>query len=1596
MRFSSLPTPVAVDYWLRYLSGAPEMVLPAVGISGAPHAGSNWPGVTVGVPGELRRGLDGLSRSSGTTLDITLLALFHLLLARYSGLDDVVIVIEDLDAAPARGDRGREVASSGGAMAVRIAVRDEMTGRELLQATHQAFIEGRPQAGTPFRQARLAIEEEGEWGGATPFRATYAMRLGGVGAELSGETPAAARAKLDPGDLVLSVREGAGDTTCALAYNRSRIDRDLAGRLASSYQMLLAGAVDGFESAVGELPMLPERDRLTIAGWNRTAATYPAKATLHGLVEAQVDRTPDAEAVRSSGESVSYAELDSRANRLAHELVACGCGRDRPVGVCMERSTELVVSLLAVLKAGGAYLPLDPDYPPARLAAMLEDAAPAVILVQERLQGRLPRSNATVIAVDPASRGMPARFPASRPPVTVRAVDAAYVIFTSGSSGRPKGVVNEHRGIVNRLLWMQEAFGLEPGERVLQKTPYSFDVSVWEFFWPLIAGATLVVAEPGGHRDPAYLVATIRGEAVTTVHFVPSMLRVFLTTEMERCGSLRRILCSGEALSPDVAAESVTRLPGVKLYNLYGPTEAAVDVTSWEYPAGWQGPSLPIGAPVANTQIHILDRGGHPVPIGVPGELHIGGVQVARGYLGRPELTTVRFIPDPFRAEAGGRLYRTGDRACWRPDGTLEFLGRLDHQVKVRGFRIELGEIEVRLREHDSVADCVVVAPPGQDGEPRLVAYLVYVAGRCASAAELREHLAGTLPDYMLPGPMVELEALPLSPNGKVDRTALPNPFAGGAERPTYAAPQGDIERAIAGLWEEVLGVPRVGRGENFFELGGDSLSAIRVLSRLREEHGLSLPITAAFEAPTPKTLAQWLERESFPAGPVPPPLVSVPRTGSFPLSRAQEQIFVAAQLHAGEPLYNEPFAIHLGASVDPAALERALNELIARHEALRTTYAITDSGPEQTVHPPVTHSLAVLDYRTLPRAEALSRAAQHASAESRTPIALHQVPLLRAHVAVLPDDDWRLYLTVHHLAIDAVAMYHTLVPELRILYEAARSGNRSGLPAPLFHPSDVAAWERSWLSGATLEGRTAFWRRILAGMPVLEVPGPRPGPSDSASAGGMWPVRIAQALTAGLIEVSRRNGVSLFVTLAAAFKVLLGRWSGQDDVGISSVAAGRDQPGAEGVVGCLMTVVVLRTDLSGDPTVRSVMRRVQQVTAEAIAHQPIPGAALAEAGRERSRDAAAPAPAIMFLMEPKQGSSAEEWSVSQTEFYPGCAKLDLALELEERDGEVVGRIEYRRGVLSAITVERLWRQYCAVLTQVAGGAADLPISRLAITVPKSASEIEVYWRHRLGGFRDPVRLEVDRGEMARTGEYATRELAIPEELAGRVEAFAGDWKVTPMAVTHAACAVLLSRYSGRDDVVFGAIAVRRLPGVTEARAWTELADRAVPVRVSVPGDRVVSEWIGEVHHREREAREHAGASVGDLQGWSGAPTGGPLFDTWVVGEDPACDDGWPLFQHEAPWSAAHGVETLRHPPGLILSRSAEGLLQARFDPGRFEREAVERLLGDLHLVFQEMVEAPDRPLARVGLAARDTRSRSRLRDPADRPGAARRRQVDG
>ncbi|AUG24827.1 non-ribosomal peptide synthetase [Burkholderia pseudomallei] len=986
---------------------------------------------------------------------------------------------------------------------------------------------------------------------------------------------------------------------------------------------------------VGMLPLLDEAERKQVVyAWNATERDYPIEQCIHQLFEAQVDRKPEAIALTFEGQRLGYAELNARANRLAHYLQARGVGPDRLVALCAERGIEMVVGLLAILKAGGAYVPLDPSHPPERLRRMLDDTNPVAVLVDDIGADALASFESHVAARSPRvhlSRDI-AQWRACSPanPSTPRERAArrlAYVIYTSGSSGEPKGVMNEHRGVVNRLWWMQQTYALDERDAVLQKTPFSFDVSVWEFFWPLMSGARLVIAKPEGHKDPAYLSELIDRERVTTLHFVPSMLQAFLEDEgaARGCGSVKRVMCSGEALPPSLVKRFYRCLPDARLHNLYGPTEAAVDVTAWACDAEEGGASVPIGRPIANTRIYVLDEYGQPVPRGVAGELYIGGVQVARGYLNRPELTRERFVDDPF--VAGGRLYKTGDLARWRTDGSLEYLGRNDFQVKIRGFRIELGEIEAQLAKVAGVRETVVLARDSGSpaGEKRLVAY--YTGN--ADVAALREQATRHLPAYMVPSAYVRLDAWPLTPNGKLDRHALPAPADDAYARAEYEAPQGAKEEALAAIWKDLLPVERISRHDNFFELGGHSLLVIGLSEKLRAA-GLHADVRVVYRASTLADLAAHLGTDNQDIQ-IPPNLIADGDEHITPaqltlVALSQESIdALVAKVEGGAanvqdiyplaPLQEGILFHHLmSGESDPYVLsgvlafrsrevmERfvsALQQVIDRHDILRTGFFWEGlEQPVQVVQRRATLPVSVVELDAREGDIVRQLEARFDSRGYRMDVS--RAPLMHVHAACDGEHErWVARVLFHHLSID-----HTTLERVIEEARAIGQGRVEDLPRPVPFRNFVAQ-ARLGVSEADHE---AYFRAKLgdideptAPFGLLSVQGDGREIAEAAR-------RLKPELSGALRGHARRLGVSAASMMHVAWGLVLSRTTGRQDVVFGTVLFGRMQGGAQSdrALGLFINTLPVRMRVAQTGVEASVKETHAQL-AELMRHEHAP-----------------------------------------------------------------------------------------------------------------------------------------------------------------------------------------------------------------------------------------------------------------------------------------------------------------------------------------------------------------------------------------------------
>ncbi|WP_122347943.1 non-ribosomal peptide synthetase, partial [Pseudomonas coronafaciens] len=981
-----------------------------------------------------------------------------------------------------------------------------------------------------------------------------------------------------------------------------------------------------------------------------TEPHFDENQSVHGLFEAQVQRAPQAVAVRFGNQSLDYAALNTQANRLAHHLRGLGVGPDVRVGICLERSLDMLIGVLAVLKAGGAYVPLDPAYPQARLAHMLTDSAPRVLLTHDLARPAMLAALAgcaeTPTLLDMADTCLWAGQPAHNPDPHVIGLTSrhlAYVIYTSGSTGVPKGVMVEHRGLIAVSAAWEQLYALSTPVNHLQMAGFSFDVFSADLIRALGFGGTLVLCPRDTLMDPPALYRLMREASIGFADFVPAVLNLLLAWVEETGHDLsfmRSVVCGSDIWTAH-SARQLRSLCGdhVQIVQAYGVTEASIDSTCFEFDAASQVDGvLPIGRALANTRIYLLDDQGVPVPEGVAGELYIGGAGVARGYLNLPQLSAERFIDSPF--VPGERLYRSGDMARQRDDGNFEFLGRNDTQAKLRGLRLELGEIEARLAEIPGVRGSVVLLREDRRGVSRLVAYFHALGNRepgqvALTPRALRQQLQTNLPDYMIPAAFVRMDAMPLTANGKLDRSALPEPQADAFDQHDFEAAEGPLEKAIAAIWADVLGIEQVGRQDHFFALGGHSLLVMRVLAQVRQQLNLDVSPAALFAAPV---LRQFTERLVSAQGNARLAITPVERSAAQPLSSAQQRLWFLAQLEGGNAAYHMPLNLRLRGPLQVSALESSFNQLVTRHEALRTTFMdIEGEGWQCVAVAGQRLPLPVIDLQGYHDAEA--RLGELMEEEGARPFDLTTGPLMRVSLVKQADDEHVLLLTQHHIVSDGWSM-GVLTRELGLLYEAFLQGRADPLPPLPVQYVDYAVWQRRWLSGEVLETQRRYWHEALSGAPLLlELPADHKRPAVQDYQGGFVPLVIDRALTAKLRALGAEHGTTLFMNLLAAWSLLLMRLSGQADVVIGVPSANRSQQELEGLIGFFVNTLALRMTRNGDPTVASWLQQARDVALAAQEHQDLPFDQVVELLNPPRSLAHSPVFQVLFAWEQNQDS---------------------------------------------------------------------------------------------------------------------------------------------------------------------------------------------------------------------------------------------------------------------------------------------------------------------------------------------------------------------
>uniref|UniRef100_UPI0013571877 amino acid adenylation domain-containing protein n=1 Tax=Paenibacillus puerhi TaxID=2692622 RepID=UPI0013571877 len=1108
-------------------------------------------------------------------------------------------------------------------------------------------------------------------------------------------------------DLTLEAMEEGETLACSLQYTDALYTRETAWRMVRHFLRLLDLIGDNPQIKLGELELVtPQEKEQILHGFNDTAADYPREKTIHGLFEEQARRTPEQIAVRFEDEQLTYRELNEQANRLARRLRAEGVKPGDMVAVLTERSLEMLVGIYAILKAGGAYVPIDPDFPEERIRFIAEDSGARMLLGQERLLPRVP-ADLELSGIRSLSLNDAAVYDADGSDLEPAAgpQDVAYVIYTSGSTGKPKGVMIEHHSVLNRILWMHERYPIGASDVILQKTAFTFDVSVWELFWWAMVGASVCLLTPGGEKSPERIRETIRRYGVTTMHFVPAMLHAFLEDAeqqperllAEQLGTLRHVFASGEALPPQHVArfqQTVAWVNRCRLINLYGPTEATVDVSYFDCEPDVPYPVIPIGKPIHNTRLYILKEGTTQLqPVGVAGELCIAGVGVGRGYLNRPELTAEKFTLDPFAALESGadagqsRMYRTGDLARWLPDGNIEYLGRIDHQVKIRGYRIELGEVETQLLHVEGVVEAVVMARDDGQGNKLLCAY--YVAESELGASELRSRLADSLPSYMVPSYFVQLERMPLSPNGKIDRKALPAPEQA-VRAADYIAPRSLTELKLVQIWQEVLRLPSVGITENFFDIGGHSLRATTLVSRIFKELHVNVPLREIFLSPTVEQLAKVVDRMQ------PSPYSAIPRAGDmdyYPVSSAQKRLYILSHLEGGEVSYNMPTVLTVSGLLDRERLEQAFLKLIDRHETLRTSFDTIEGEVVQRIY-------ARTDFRMEYVKCQEEDATSHIKSFVR-PFDLELAPLLRVRLIELEASRHILLYDMHHIISDGVSA-ENMVGELAQLYDG------HALPPLQLQYKDFAAWQSKAREDERYGKLEAFWLDSLKGeLPVLHLPIAYPRPELRSFEGELLEFAVEPETAERLRALAAETGSTLYMVLLAAYTVLLSSYSGQEDIIVGTPVAGRLSAELEPLIGMFVNTLAIRTSPAREKVFLEYIQDVKERMLLAFEHQEYPLEELVEKldiPRDPSRN---PLFDTMFVMETVDVADDQSASRSSLSFEPYAqehriAKFDITLSMSLRGTQLQGSFEYGTKLFSRQVMESLTQHWLTLLADIA------------------------------------------------------------------------------------------------------------------------------------------------------------------------------------------------------------------------------------------------------------------------------------------------------
>jgi amino acid adenylation domain-containing protein len=1430
-------------FWRERLEGAPPVLELPTDHQRRHMATPRGDAVTFEIPGSIAARFKALAQAEGATPFMALLALFDVLLFRYTGQGDFLVGVPVANRN--RTEFENVIGCFASTLLVRAEVRRGLSFRELLGRVKSEALAVFAHSDLPFEKLVAEVQPDRNLSHNPLFQVVFALQNTGGGGALTmpGLTlgPLRVERRLAKIDLTLEMVDLPGGFSGYFEYSTDLFQESTVARMASHFRALLAAVVEEPGRAVGELPILSAEERQEILiDWNRPNAGFPPPI-LYRLSQ-QAIRTPDAAAVLFDDQVMTFAELHNRANRLARHLRRLGVGPEMSVGLCVERSLEMPLALLAVLKSGGAWVPLDPEYPQERLALMIEDTAMPVLLTQEHLISKLPElvDGPKVICLDHLDLS---QEDASDPDWEIHPESLAYIVYTSGSTGRPKGVAVPHRAMANHVTSCALRYRMGPEDRTLQFTSISFDITSEEIFPTWLMGGGVVPRPPGLFPSFSELSDLIVRYGITAMD-LPTAYWHEWVGEMSRSQTpppepLRLVVIGTEQALPERVADWLELVGDrVRLNNSYASTEATVTTVVYEpgvedLPRFRAGERVPVGKNIQNCRAYVLDTGLEPVPAGVPGDIYIAGPNVSRGYANWPDRTALSFIPDPFAEEMGygpgQRMYRQGDVGRWLPSGDLEYLGRRDDQVKIRGFRVEPEEVGTVLARHPAVKDCIVLVRDDGPVGKRLVGYATLVAGSSTGVKDLRDFLRESLPDHMIPAALVLMDSLPLTSNGRVDRRALPDPAidrpeTGGA----FVAPQTAAEEMLEGIWCKVLGVPRAGANDNFFDLGGHSLLGTQVVSRVREELRVELPLRAIFESPTLSALARRVEelrREGPAAGP--PRIEPIPREGLLEVSFSQQRLWFLERLEPGRATYNIPLALRFEGPLDAGALEIALHEIVRRHEALRTTFTAVDGRPYQLVHPPGPSELPVFDLSDLEPDERAVEARRRINEEARTPLSLERGPLVRTTLLRLAPDEHVLLVTMHHIVSDgwSVPIY---IREAAALYEEMTTGKPSALPELPVQYADFAHWQRQWLQGEVLEAELAHWRERLQGLPpLIELPTDRPRPAARSWRGATRRVSfegIAQALR----TTARSLGATPFMVMLSAFAALLHRYSRQETFAVGVPVAGRNRVETEPLIGFFVNTLVLRCDVTGETEVRTLVEQLRDRVLDADAHQDVPFEKLVEELSPERRLSHTPLFQVMLAFQnlPREEFQSRELKMTPMGVASGTSKFDLTLSVRANEDRMVFDLEYSTELFDDATLDRLTGHLVRLL-EAALASPQQRVADLPLLSPGEELQIAA-WNETAAPYPTDVCLhELIEAQVERS----------PEQTAVTFEERSLTYRELDSAANR--LALRLQEAGTRPDAVVGVLAERSLEMVVALLAVLKAGGAYLPLDPNYPGDRL-------------------------------------------------------------------------------------------------------------------------------------------------------------